>query len=227
MNYQSAVVVGAGIGGLAAAGRLARAGYRVTVLEKAAAAGGRAGKLMREGYTFDTGPTLFLMPQVFAETYAALGERMQDHLDLIRIDPTYRVHFDDGTQLDLTQAHYETFDELARQLVDTLIGGAGLRRSAATSDSLQPGDVLDFWWVQEVEKEQVLLLRAEMKIGGEGLLGFYLFPHAGGTVTVQRALFRPTVWLGRLYWFAVYPLHAFVFRGLIGAIAERAEKSSQ
>lgn len=102
MNYQSAVVVGAGIGGLAAAGRLARAGYRVTVLEKAAAAGGRAGKLMRDGYTFDTGPSLFLMPQVFAETYAALGERMQDHLDLIRIDPTYRVHFDDGTQLDLT-----------------------------------------------------------------------------------------------------------------------------
>jgi phytoene desaturase len=102
MNYKSAIVIGAGIGGLAAAGRLARAGFRVTVLEKAPAAGGRAGKLVRDGYTFDTGPTLFLMPQVFAETYAALGERMEDHLDLVRIDPTYRVHFTDGTQLDLT-----------------------------------------------------------------------------------------------------------------------------
>lgn len=114
-----------------------------------------------------------------------------------------------------------------RGLMDTLIGGAGLRRSTARPESLQPGDVLDFWRVQAVEKERVLLLRAEMKIGGEGLLGFYLFPHAGGTVTVQRALFRPTVWLGRLYWFAVYPLHALVLRGLIGAIAERAEKISQ
>lgn len=102
MNYQSAIVIGAGIGGLAAAGRLARAGVRVTVVEKAPTAGGRAGKLTRDGYTFDTGPSLFLMPQVFAETYAALGERMEDHLDLIRIDPTYRVHFTDSTQLDLT-----------------------------------------------------------------------------------------------------------------------------
>lgn len=102
MNYQSAIIVGAGIGGLAAAGRLARAGYRVTVVEKAATAGGRASKLVRDGYNFDTGPTLFLMPQVFAETYAALGERMEDHLDLIHIDPTYRIHFHDGTQLDLT-----------------------------------------------------------------------------------------------------------------------------
>lgn len=102
MNYQNAIIIGAGIGGLAAAGRLARAGYRVTVLEKAATAGGRAGKLERDGYTFDTGPTLFLMPQVFAETYAALGERMEEQLDLIRIDPTYRIHFQDGAQLDLT-----------------------------------------------------------------------------------------------------------------------------
>ncbi len=72
------------------------------MLEKAATAGGRAGKLVCQGYTFDTGPTLFLMPQVFAETYAALGERMEDHLDLVRIDPTYRIHFGDGTRLHLT-----------------------------------------------------------------------------------------------------------------------------
>ncbi|MGB8644306.1 MAG: phytoene desaturase family protein [Anaerolineae bacterium] len=102
MNGQTAVVIGAGIGGLATAGRLARAGYRVTVVEKAARAGGRAGKIDREGYQFDTGPTLFLMPQIFAETYAALGERMEDHLQLERIEPTYRIHFEEGTRLDLT-----------------------------------------------------------------------------------------------------------------------------
>lgn len=98
----SALVIGAGIGGLAAAARLARADYQVTVLEKSAAPGGRVNKVEQAGFRFDTGPTLFLMPAVFSETYAALGERMDDHLDLIRLDPTYRVHFHDGTTLDLT-----------------------------------------------------------------------------------------------------------------------------
>jgi len=102
MRNQTALIVGAGIGGIAAAGRLARHGYQVTVIEKSKQAGGRAGRLTRDGYIFDTGPTLFLMPQVFAETYAALGERMEEHLDLVRIDPTYRIHFEDGSELDLT-----------------------------------------------------------------------------------------------------------------------------
>ena len=96
------LVVGAGIGGIAAAGRLARAGHHVTVLEKASQPGGRAAFISRDGFRFDKGPTLFLMPEVFAETYAALGERMEDHLDLVRIDPTYRAHFSDDTTLDLT-----------------------------------------------------------------------------------------------------------------------------
>lgn len=114
-----------------------------------------------------------------------------------------------------------------RGLLDRLIGGVGLRRATSVSASLKPGDALDFWRVEQVEQEQVLVLRAEMKIGGEGLLGFYLFPRDQGTLVVQRALFRPTIWLGRLYWFAVYPLHALVFRGLIGAIAARAERTSK
>ena len=96
------IVIGAGIGGIAVAGRLARAGHKVTVIEKAGHPGGRADFIQKDGYRFDKGPTLFLMPEVFAETYAALGERMQDHLELIHLDPTYRAHFHDGTSLDLT-----------------------------------------------------------------------------------------------------------------------------
>ncbi|MFN2119094.1 MAG: phytoene desaturase family protein [Anaerolineales bacterium] len=101
-NRKTAIVIGAGIGGIASAGRLARAGFDVTVLEKNPQPGGRTSQLLREGHRFDLGPTLFLMPEVWEETYAALGEKMSHHLDLRRIDPTYTVHFEDGLRLQLT-----------------------------------------------------------------------------------------------------------------------------
>jgi len=103
MNQKpTAIVIGAGIGGIATAARLARNGYSVTVLEKNEKPGGRANQIVRDGHRFDIGPTLFLMPEVWEETFASLGEKMEDHLDLHRIDPTYKVHFDDGLQLELT-----------------------------------------------------------------------------------------------------------------------------
>jgi phytoene desaturase len=105
MNNQktpSVLVVGAGLGGIALAARLSQAGYDVTVIEKNASPGGRCGQIIHDGHRFDTGPTLFLMPEVFADTYAALGQRMEDHLDLRRVDPTYQIRFTDGKELTLT-----------------------------------------------------------------------------------------------------------------------------
>src|SRR5687768_11716908 len=101
-SQPTALVIGAGLGGIATAARLAKSGYQVTVLEKNTTPGGRCGQLTRDGHRFDTGATLFLMPEVFRQTYEALGERMEDHLDLRRIDPTYSVHFADDTQIALT-----------------------------------------------------------------------------------------------------------------------------
>ena len=98
----TALVIGAGIGGIATAARLAKNGYDVTVLEKEATPGGRCNQIVRDGHRFDIGPTLFLMPEIWEETFAALGEQLSDHLDLKRIDPTYKVHFDDGLRLELT-----------------------------------------------------------------------------------------------------------------------------
>lgn len=103
MNHKpTALVIGAGIGGIATAARLAKNGYDVTVLEKESTPGGRCNQIVRDGHRFDIGPTLFLMPEVWEDTFASLGERMSDHIDLRRIDPTYKVHFDDGLQLELT-----------------------------------------------------------------------------------------------------------------------------
>ena len=101
-NKPTAIIIGAGIGGIATAARLAKNGFQVTVLEKNENPGGRCNQIVRDGHRFDTGPTLFLMPEVWKETFAALGERLEDHLDLRRIDPTYKVHFEDGLQLQLT-----------------------------------------------------------------------------------------------------------------------------
>jgi phytoene desaturase len=96
------IVIGAGIGGIATAARLARRGCQVTLLEKNEIPGGRCGRMSVDGYTFDTGATLFMLPGLYAGSFAALGERMQDHLDLRRIDPTYHLTFPDDSQLQLT-----------------------------------------------------------------------------------------------------------------------------
>ncbi|MGE5464924.1 MAG: phytoene desaturase family protein [Syntrophothermus sp.] len=102
MQKPTALVIGAGIGGIATAARLAKNGYEVTVLEKESTPGGRCNQIVRDGHRFDIGPTLFLMPEIWEETFASLGEKMSDHLELTRIDPTYKVHFEDGLQLQLT-----------------------------------------------------------------------------------------------------------------------------
>lgn len=102
MNKLSAVVIGAGIGGITAAAHLARRGLRVTVLEKNSRPGGRCDSFTRDGHTFDTGPTLLVMPLVYEQEFARLGCSFRERLDLQRIDPTYHLIFDDGSGLRLT-----------------------------------------------------------------------------------------------------------------------------
>ncbi|MDG9683520.1 phytoene desaturase [Streptomyces sp. DH18] len=95
------VVVGAGLAGLSAALHLLGAGRRVTVVERAGVPGGRAGLLEAGGFRIDTGPTVLTMPDLVEDAFAAVGERMADRLELIRLDPAYRARFADGSQLDV------------------------------------------------------------------------------------------------------------------------------
>jgi phytoene desaturase len=104
---RNVIIVGAGIGGIATAARLAHGGYRVRVVEKNEKAGGRCDRTVIGGHTFDTGATLFLMPRLYADTFSALGERMEDHLDLRRLDPTYHLYFPDDSRLQLSPDLYK------------------------------------------------------------------------------------------------------------------------
>lgn len=96
---QHAIIIGAGIGGIATANILAKAGYSVTVYEKNSQAGGRAGLLKQDGFTFDTGPSWYLMPDVFAHYFSLFGKDVNKELDLLRLSPAYKVFFEDQSQL--------------------------------------------------------------------------------------------------------------------------------
>lgn len=102
MEKPTAIVIGAGIGGIAAAAHLARQGLHVTVIEKNSQPGGRCDRFARDGHVFDAGPTLFIMPHVYQAEFAALGASMHEMLELQRVDPSYHLVFDDSSQLALT-----------------------------------------------------------------------------------------------------------------------------
>ncbi|GAB1513150.1 phytoene desaturase family protein [Actinophytocola sp. KF-1] len=98
------VVIGAGVGGLAAAARLAALGHGVTVVEQAGTHGGKLGALRRDGYTFDTGPSLLTLPGVFRDLFAATGAPLDDVVEIVPVDPVCHYRFADGTEVDLPHA---------------------------------------------------------------------------------------------------------------------------
>lgn len=105
-----------------------------------------------------------------------------------------------------------------RGLLDKMVGGVGLRRGRTNPTSIQVGDAIDFWRVLYADKKEGrLLLFAEMKLPGEAWLEFKMID---GELQ-QTATFRPLGLMGRLYWYAVLPLHGFIFRGMLKRLATR------
>ena len=112
-----------------------------------------------------------------------------------------------------------------RGAIDAIVGGPGLRRGRRDPSHLLPGDALDFWRVEEVIPDQLLRLRAEMKVPGKAWLQWETREDPSGTTELkQMAIFAPKGLWGMLYWWMSYPFHLFIFRDMIRVIAQLAEQ---
>lgn len=123
MSKATAVVIGSGFSGLAAATSLASKGFDVTILEKNDSPGGRARKFHQDGFTYDMGPSWYWMPDVFEDYFEAFGKKVSDYYELIRLDPSYRVYFEDGP-MDLPaseNALYHLFNSIEKGSGDKLM----------------------------------------------------------------------------------------------------------
>ncbi|MEM6640554.1 MAG: phytoene desaturase family protein, partial [Pseudomonadota bacterium] len=117
-----AVVIGSGFGGLSAAVRLGARGYRVTVLERLDAPGGRAYVYKRNGFTFDAGPTIITAPYLFEELWTLCGKKLSDHVTIKPCDPFYKIRFDDGSVFNYTGDPERMEAEIARFSPEDVVG---------------------------------------------------------------------------------------------------------
>ena len=139
------VVIGGGLGGLAAACTLAARGWPVTLLERNAWLGGKAAVLDAKGFHFDMGPTILTLPMVLKRIYEEAGKDIKDHLDLIRLDPQWRCFFEDRSVLDLVAGVDEMAGKLDKFAPGTASGGA-YRQFLALSERLHDISSRRFFW---------------------------------------------------------------------------------
>jgi phytoene desaturase len=117
---QQVVVIGAGMGGLATALRLRHLGFEVTVLEKQARPGGRSNVIQEAGFRVDMGPTILVMKAAFEEMYRAVGQEMHQRLEMVQLDPNYRIYYHDDTWIDL----YSNMAKLSQEVEKVEPGAA-------------------------------------------------------------------------------------------------------
>lgn len=110
-----------------------------------------------------------------------------------------------------------------KALQDRLVGGIGMRRGRRHPDVIHQGEALDSWRVERVIEGRMLLLRAEMRLPGKGWLQFEAVPRGAGSTLRLTAYFEPHGLFGSVYWYALYPVHAWMFRGQALAIKRLAE----
>lgn len=164
MRAPRVVVVGGGISGLATAALLARGGAAVTLLERHEVLGGRASTLELDGFRFDTGPSWYFMPEVFDHFFALLGTRVEDHLDLVPLDPAYRVFFEpDGADAAST-FELSASPGVNRSRFDAVEPGAGGRLAAYAAEASEAyGLALDHFLYTTFERPDRALSPAVLR----------------------------------------------------------------
>jgi uncharacterized protein YbjT (DUF2867 family) len=110
-----------------------------------------------------------------------------------------------------------------RGTLDVLVGGVGLRRGRRDPEHLSIGDALDFWRVEAFEPDRRLRLAAEMRVPGRAWLQFEVEPKPGGSAVRQTAIFDPAGLWGLIYWYALLPVHRWIFAGMLRRIAALAK----
>jgi uncharacterized protein YbjT (DUF2867 family) len=113
-----------------------------------------------------------------------------------------------------------------RGSLDLLVGGVGLRRGRRDPETLAVGDALDFWRVETFEPDRRLSLAAEMKVPGRAWLQFEVEPNIQGSIIRQTAIFDPAGLAGLIYWYALYPIHRWIFSNMLQSIAAVAESKA-
>jgi len=101
-SKKSAVIIGAGIGGIATAIYLAKKGYSVSVFEKNSAPGGRCGQMIRDGHRFDLGATMLMMPEIYREIFESLGISLFENTEIKPLDNLYKIYFDNNEVITFT-----------------------------------------------------------------------------------------------------------------------------
>ena len=104
--------------------------------------------------------------------------------------------------------------------MDLLVGGPGLRRGRRHPVELSVGDTLDCWRVEKLVPPRTLRLRAEMRLPGRAWLEFVVTTKGNGCEITQTAIFDPVGLFGLCYWYSIWPLHQFIFAGMLRKLAE-------
>ena len=145
---KSVVIIGAGFAGLSSAAFMAKAGWKVTVVEKNFSAGGRAQQLKAEGFTYDMGPSWCWMPDVFERFFAQFGKSVADYYSLLRLNPSYRVYWNEGcTDIPADYAAFksvfESVEKGAGEKLDKYLQEASLKYKIGIQDLVyKPGQSL-------------------------------------------------------------------------------------
>jgi hypothetical protein len=114
-----------------------------------------------------------------------------------------------------------------RGVLDLLVGGVGLRRGRRDPEDLTVGDTLDFWRVEAFEPDRRLRLQAEMKLPGRAWLEFEVVGDSPRSIIRQTAVFDPRGLSGLVYWYALYPIHRWIFSGMLRRIAAASTREAK